>query len=62
MFPLVLAGLLNKVDIEATLPQPEGEIGNAGAIRLGISRGLSHFVDADMKEKMKLGEYFYIQF
>jgi ribosomal protein S9 len=47
--------LLNKVDIEVTLPESKGEIGNAGAIRYGISRGLCHFVDADMKEKMKLG-------
>lgn len=56
LFPLILSGLLNRIDIEANVVQSRGDMGNAGAIRYGISRGICHFVDADMKEKMKLGK------
>lgn len=54
LFPLVLSKMLNKVDIEAEVLQGEGESAIVGALRLGISRGIAHFVDPDTKEKMRL--------
>lgn len=48
--------MLNKVDIEASV-EGGGPSGQAGAIRWGIATALRSFVDADMIEKMRLGNY-----
>jgi small subunit ribosomal protein S9 len=55
MFPLIFTGMLEKVDVEANV-EGGGEMGQAGAIRWGISMGLRSFVDADILDKMRLGE------
>ncbi|XP_039288638.1 28S ribosomal protein S9, mitochondrial isoform X3 [Nilaparvata lugens] len=53
LFPLQFTGLLNKVDIEATV-HGGGTSTQAGVIRLGISLALRHFVDENMTEKMRI--------
>lgn len=50
--------MLNKVDIEANV-EGGGPSGQAGAVRWGISMALRSFVDAEMAEKMRLGEISY---
>jgi small subunit ribosomal protein S9 len=55
MFPLVFSGMLHKVDIEANV-SGGGEMGQAGAIRWGISMALRSFVDADTLDRMRLGK------
>lgn len=57
MFPLVFSGMLGKVDIEANV-EGGGEMGQAGAIRWGISMALRSFVDSDTLDRMRLGEIF----
>lgn len=57
MAPLILTDMIGKVDIEANV-EHGGQSGKAGAIRWGISMALRSFVDADMVEKMRLGEGF----
>ncbi len=48
--------MLDKVDIEAHV-EGGGFAGQAGAIRWGISMGLRSFVDAEMVDKMRYGEF-----
>lgn len=50
--------MLNKVDVEANV-EGGGPSGQAGAVRWGISMALRSFVDAEMAEKMRLGEISY---
>lgn len=59
MFPLVFSGMLEKVDIEANV-EGGGEMGQAGAIRWGISMALRSFVDSDTLDRMRLGEFLII--
>lgn len=47
--------MLGKVDIKADT-MFGGYMGQAGAIRLGISLGLRSFVDEDTVEEMRVGE------
>ncbi|RUS85602.1 hypothetical protein EGW08_006614 [Elysia chlorotica] len=53
LLPLVVSGLLGKVDAEVDV-ELGGPTGQAGAIRLGLSRALLAFVEEDVKEKMRL--------
>jgi len=53
LFPLELTGLKDSVDVEATVTGG-GETGQAGAIRLGVARGLRSFVSPEMVETMRL--------
>ncbi|GFO28403.1 28S ribosomal protein s9, mitochondrial [Plakobranchus ocellatus] len=53
LLPFIVSGLLGKVDVEADV-EMGGPTGQAGAIRLGLSRALTAFVDEDVKEKMRL--------
>lgn len=46
----------SKVDIEAFV-EGGGPSGQAGAIRWGIAAGLRSFVDEEMLEKMRIGEF-----
>lgn len=46
----------NKVDIECNV-ESGGPSSQAGACRWGIAMSLRSFVDADMLEQMRLGEY-----
>lgn len=55
MFPLIFTGMLQKVDIEANV-EGGGEMGQAGAIRWGISMALRSFVDNETLDRMRLGE------
>ena len=55
LFPLQLTGVLGSLDVEATV-EGGGLMGQAGAIRLGISIALQSFVSADEREKMRLGK------
>lgn len=56
MFPLVFSGMLHKVDVEANV-EGGGEMGQAGAIRWGVSMALRSFVDTDTLDRMRLGEF-----
>ena len=56
MTPLQLTGKLNKVDIHATITDG-GPSGQAGAVRLAVSRALQSFVEPDMVEQMRLGGF-----
>lgn len=56
MYPLQFTGLLNKVDIVATVERG-GFTGQSGAIRYGISRALRSLVDEDTIEDMRVGEF-----
>ena len=53
--PLQLTSLLGKIDIEATSTGPTGGASLAGALRLGISRALTSFVDKNTREQLRLG-------
>lgn len=53
IFPLMFAGMADKVDIEATI-DGGGPTGQSGAIRWGIAWGLRSFVDKPMIEKMRV--------
>jgi len=53
IFPLHLTNKLGLVDFEATV-EAGGPVGQAGAIRLALSRALQSFVTSDMIEKMRL--------
>uniref|UniRef100_W8BNL5 Small ribosomal subunit protein uS9m n=1 Tax=Ceratitis capitata TaxID=7213 RepID=W8BNL5_CERCA len=53
LFPLIFAGLLGKVDVEANV-EGGGTSGQAGAIRWGIAMSLRSFVDQEMVESMRL--------
>lgn len=55
MFPLHFTGMLNKVDIVAQVIGG-GPTGQAGAIRYGISRALSGFVEMDTIQDMRVGK------
>lgn len=48
--------MIDKVDIVATV-QGGGVSGKAGAIRYGISWSLRSFVDPEMVERMRIGDY-----
>lgn len=61
MFPLIFTGTLQKVDVEANV-EGGGEMGQAGAIRWGISMALRSFVDTDTLDRMRLGEIYPIFF
>lgn len=49
--------MLGKVDVVADV-EGGGTSGQSGAVRLGISKALQSFVDQELREKMRLGEYF----
>ncbi|KAK3768643.1 hypothetical protein RRG08_065937 [Elysia crispata] len=53
LLPLMVSDLLGKVDTEVDV-ELGGPTGQAGAIRLGLSRALLAFVEDDVKEKMRL--------
>lgn len=57
LFPLMFAGMVEKVDVEANI-EGGGPSGQAGAVRWGIAMGLRSFVDAEMLDKMRFGEFF----
>lgn len=61
MFPLIFSGMLEKVDVETNV-EGGGEMGQAGAIRWGISMALRSFVDTDTLDRMRLGELFPLSF
>lgn len=50
--------MLYKVDVVANV-EYGGYMGQAGAIRYGISLGLRSFVDEDMIELMRVGKFEY---
>ena len=54
--PLQLTSTLGKVDIEATYTGPTGGASLAGALRLGMSRALTSFVDKNVREQLRLGQ------
>nr|KAG5708910.1 hypothetical protein BaRGS_009319 [Batillaria attramentaria] len=56
MTPLQFLGRLGEVDVESTVTGGGGS-GQSGAIRLALSRALASFVDADTREKMRLGHW-----
>lgn len=58
LFPLLFTDMVNKVDIEASV-RGGGISGKAGAIRYGISWSLRSFVDSEMVERMRIGNYIY---
>lgn len=47
--------MIGKVDIVATV-EGGGPSGQAGVVRFGTAMGLRSFVDANMREKMRLGK------
>lgn len=55
MFPIILAGQLGKVDVEATV-EGGGFSGQAGAIRWGVAMSLRSFVQPEVVDRMRLGE------
>jgi small subunit ribosomal protein S9 len=55
LFPLIFAGLLGAVDVEATV-SGGGFSGQAGAVRWGIAWSLRSFVDTETVERMRLGK------
>jgi len=55
LFPLHFVDKLCEVDFEATATSG-GNVGQAGAIRLALSRALLAIVDAETAERMRLGE------
>jgi len=59
LFPLHFVNKLCEVDFEASVSEG-GIVGQAGAIRLGLSKALLAVVDADTAEKMRLGVYLFI--
>ena len=54
LFPLHFVDKLCEVDFEATVSEG-GPVGQAGALRLALSKALLAIVDADTAEKMRLG-------
>lgn len=60
MFPLQFTDMLYKVDVVAHATGG-GYMGQAGAIRYGISLGLRSFVDEDTMELMRVGKLRYEQ-
>ncbi|CAH0385215.1 unnamed protein product [Bemisia tabaci] len=54
LFPLLMSGMLNKVDIEAEVWGSVGQSKQAIAVRYGIARGLFHFVDEETKQNMRI--------
>jgi len=59
LFPLHYVGKLCDVDFEATVSEG-GPVGQAGAIRLALSRALLALVDTETAENMRLGESCFI--
>ena len=59
MAPLQFVGRLGEVDVEATV-SGGGGTGQSGAIRLALSKALASFVDADTREKMRIGKQTFI--
>lgn len=55
LFPLNFTDMIEKVDIVANA-SGGGEMGQAGAIRLGISLGLRSFVNEETIEDMRVGK------
>lgn len=60
IFPLIFSNTLGKVDIEANV-EGGGSASQAGAIRWGISMALRSFVDSDTVDRMRLGEFSYLE-
>lgn len=58
IFPLHLTGKVNAVDFTATV-EHGGPSGQAGALRLALSRALRNIVDKEMVEKLRLGRIFH---
>lgn len=56
LFPLHFTNMIGKVDIVANV-QGGGFTGKSGAIRYGIANGLTSFVDEDVVERMRIGEF-----
>jgi len=56
LFPLHFVDKLCEVDFEATVTEG-GPVGQAGALRLALSKALLPLVDADTAEKMRLGVF-----
>jgi len=56
LFPLHFVDKLCEVDFEATVTEG-GPVGQAGALRLALSKALLPFVDSDTAEKMRLGAF-----
>lgn len=56
MFPLQFANMLYNVDVVAHV-EYGGYMGQAGAIRYGISLGLRSFVDEETNEMMRVGKF-----
>jgi len=54
LFPLHFVDKLCEVDFEATVSEG-GVVGQAGALRLALSKALLPIVSADTAEKMRLG-------
>lgn len=50
--------MIGKVDIDAKV-ELGGPSGQAGCVRYGIAMGLRCFVDAETREKMRLGKKFF---
>jgi len=51
--------MIDKIDIEAVV-RGGGVSGKAGAIRYGISWSLRSFVDPEMVERMRIGNYIFM--
>lgn len=56
VFPLQFTEMLGTVDVDAEVKEG-GSSGQAGAVRHGIALALRSFVDKEMAEKMRLGEF-----
>ena len=56
LYPLVFTEKLGQVDVEVSV-EAGGSSGQAGAIRLGLSRALRSLVDEETVEKMRIGEF-----
>ncbi|XP_065557860.1 small ribosomal subunit protein uS9m-like [Artemia franciscana] len=53
LFPLQFTGFMNKVDVDASV-DGGGPTGQAGAVRVAVSRALRSFVGKDMLEQMRI--------
>lgn len=56
LFPLEFTNKIGKVDVVAKVTRG-GHSGQSGAIRWGIAMSLRSFVDEDMVENMRIGEF-----
>ncbi|XP_033112790.1 28S ribosomal protein S9, mitochondrial-like [Anneissia japonica] len=53
MFPFQFVGMLGRFDTECYVAKDGGKQGQAGAVRLAVSRALQSFVDVDKIEQMR---------